>query len=313
MNKNTPLITIVVITYNSSKYIVDTLDSIYKQNYQNIELIVSDDCSTDDTILTIKEWLNEYRNRFIHSELIETPKNTGVSPNINRGIKKASGEWIKIVSGDDKLFSNAITDYVDYILDKPECSICFAKFHFWGDDSELVQYYKDIYEKNYYPYLKADWKRQWKRIQKTLFVPGPGLFYKRKLLEEVGGFDERFPFADEYPITYNILEKGYRIYFIDKELYDYQIRKESLCRTELGLHPRVFKSQYNYIRTVYARKVIRHGYLLYAFDNIINYYILSLDYKNKSKFYKRIVWCIKFLSPLSYVRKIKFICNKINW
>ncbi|MDR0890977.1 MAG: glycosyltransferase [Endomicrobium sp.] len=48
--ENNPLVSVCVITYNSSKYVLETLESIKTQTYQNIELIVSDDCSTDDTV-----------------------------------------------------------------------------------------------------------------------------------------------------------------------------------------------------------------------------------------------------------------------
>lgn len=306
MNELNPLVSVVVITYNSSDTIVETLNSVKNQTYPNLELIVSDDCSTDNTVAIIRGWLDNNGERFVRTKLIEAPQNTGVAPNCNRGMREVHGEWIKGLSGDDHLLSNSITDYVDFVLANPECSICFGKFHFWGDNAEFVKKSKESYEKVFYPYLRAGWKTQWRRIQETLFVPGPGLFYKKALYDEVGGLDERFPFADEYPFTYNILEKGYRIYFLDKEVYDYQIRENSLCRTDWGLHPRVFESQYAYIRSVHANKMIKHGYFLLAFDKIINYYVRSMRYKNASNMKYRFVWCLKFLSPYSYVRKINY-------
>lgn len=304
MNESNPLVSVVVITYNSSDTILRTLDSVKVQTYQNIELIVSDDCSTDNTVTIIREWIDSNSKRFVRTELIGAQKNTGVAPNCNRGIRAAHGEWIKGLSGDDLLLENSIKDYVDFVVQTPQCNICFGKFHFWGDNLELVQKTKEFYEKNYYFYLRADWKIQWKYIQDVLFVPGPGLFYKKALYDEVGGLDERFPFADEYPFTYNVLEKGYRICFLDKEVYDYQIRVNSLCRTELGLHPRVFQDQYAYIRSVHASKLVKHGHLLLAFDKIIVYYVMSMKYKNVSSIKYRIAWCIRFFSPYSYFRII---------
>jgi alpha-1,3-rhamnosyltransferase len=52
-----PLVSVVIITYNSSKYVLETLESAKAQTYQNIELIVSDDCSTDDTVEKCREWI----------------------------------------------------------------------------------------------------------------------------------------------------------------------------------------------------------------------------------------------------------------
>lgn len=302
-----PLVSVVVIAYNSAEYITNVLESIYKQSYRKLELIISDDCSTDETVDIVHQWLDLHKNDFIRTKLVESFENTGVAPNVNRGVRVACGEWIKVVSGDDKLPPNSISDYVDFVLNKPECSICFGKFRFWGDNPEIVQRDKDLYEKEFYPYLCADWDIQWKHIQETLFVPGPGLFYKKKLFDEVDGLDERFPFADEYPFTYNILEKGYRIYFLDKEVYDYQIHANSLCRTEFGPHPRVFSSQYAYVRTVHCKKLLKYGFLLLAFDKLVNYYVLSMKYKKVSNAKYYIVWCLKLFSPYTYIRKIRYL------
>lgn len=65
-HKCNPLISIVVITYNSAKYVKETLDSVLKQTYDNIELIISDDCSTDNTRTIITQWIdNNLRNNIV--------------------------------------------------------------------------------------------------------------------------------------------------------------------------------------------------------------------------------------------------------
>ena len=91
---NNPLVSIVVITYNSEKYILETLESAKTQTYRNLELIISDDCSTDRTVQVCQHWLEINRDFFINSKLIESPKNTGIPSNVNRGVNKAEGKWI---------------------------------------------------------------------------------------------------------------------------------------------------------------------------------------------------------------------------
>ena len=307
MSEKNPLVSIVIITYNSSNTILETLESVKVQNYKNIELIVSDDCSTDDTVSVIKGWLDENRNYFIRTKLVETPQNTGVVPNVNRGYQEAKGMWIKGLSGDDKLLPNSIADYVNFVNDNPQCKICFGKLYFWGNDEEAVKESRVYYEQTYYPYLKADYKVQWRRIQETLFVPGPGLFYKKSLWEKVGGYDERFPFADEYPFTYNVLESGERIYFLDKEVYGYQIRKGSLCREEQGKNVRVFNDQYRYIKDVHIKKVVKYGYPFIALHVLIVYFQNSFVYTKTPGIIRKLALGLYFLSPYSY----KYICRRI--
>ena len=64
---SSPLVSIVVITYNSSKYVLDTLQSVYNQTYKNLELIISDDCSSDNTVAIVEKWLIDNGNRFVES------------------------------------------------------------------------------------------------------------------------------------------------------------------------------------------------------------------------------------------------------
>ena len=97
-----PLVSVVVMSYNSAATIAETLDSIKAQTYQNLELIVTDDCSPDGkTLEIIQNWLDANGSRFVYADLVTTDKNTGVSGNINRGVAKSHGEWIKSIAGDD--------------------------------------------------------------------------------------------------------------------------------------------------------------------------------------------------------------------
>ena len=78
---NQPLVSVPVITYNSSKFVLETLESIKAQTYQNIELIISDDCSTDNTVELCQKWVEENKERFVRTQIITSDLNTGVSAN----------------------------------------------------------------------------------------------------------------------------------------------------------------------------------------------------------------------------------------
>ena len=94
-------VSVVVITNNSVKCIIDTLESVKEQTYKNIELIVSDDGSTDETLTLVKEWLDINEGRFTHNSIVESEINTGITKNCNRGTKVAIGKYIKLIAGDD--------------------------------------------------------------------------------------------------------------------------------------------------------------------------------------------------------------------
>lgn len=281
MNEN-PLVSVVVITYNSAKTVLETLDSIAAQTYKNIELIISDDCSKDETVSLCETWLSNNSERFVRSLIVRTTKNSGVAPNVNNGIFASSGEWIKSVAGDDGLLSDAIENYVSYINTNPGCRIAYAKLHFFGNDKDRVKNAKLFYEKQYESIIKGDYETQFRAIHSSLFLPGPGVFVNRSLYDEVSGYDERYPFCEEYPFTYYVLEKGEKIHFVDKECYLYRIRTDSLCRQgqeKVMLHPRVFRDQYRFVKEVLFWKSIKHGFAIQGIKTLLTYYSTSSYYE----------------------------------
>ena len=114
-----PLVSVIVITYNSSNYVLETLESAKAQTYKNIELIISDDGSTDTTVGICKNWINQNKERFVAVKCITTGNNTGIAPNCNRGLKEAKGEWLKFIAGDDILMDSCIERNMDFVQNSP--------------------------------------------------------------------------------------------------------------------------------------------------------------------------------------------------
>lgn len=130
MHSNTPLVSFCVITYNSSKYILETLESIKNQIYSNIELIITDDCSSDNTVEICNNWLIENKSRFERTILLTTIKNTGVCGNVVRGEKECQGEYFKIIAGDDYLADSYTTKCVEVLKENPDCGFVFTNINY---------------------------------------------------------------------------------------------------------------------------------------------------------------------------------------
>ena len=71
INTEHPLVSVAVIAYNSEKYILETLDSVKEQTYDNIELVISDDCSTDNTVKICRHWASQNAQRFSNIQIIQ--------------------------------------------------------------------------------------------------------------------------------------------------------------------------------------------------------------------------------------------------
>ncbi|MDN3690581.1 glycosyltransferase [Cyclobacterium jeungdonense] len=122
-------VSICVITYNQEAYILDTLKGIFDQKGNfNTELIISDDCSTDNTLSTINIFLKEETKPNIKVEVISHHKNQGATRNFFKTLNRASGEYIAICEGDDYwIDSTKLIKQIEILEKNADCSFCFHK------------------------------------------------------------------------------------------------------------------------------------------------------------------------------------------
>jgi glycosyltransferase involved in cell wall biosynthesis len=90
------LVSIIMPSYNTGRFIAETIDSVLAQSYENWELIIVDDCSTDDTQQVVAPYLSDQRIRFIKNE-----KNSGAAVSRNRALREAKGKWVAFLDSDD--------------------------------------------------------------------------------------------------------------------------------------------------------------------------------------------------------------------
>ena len=310
-----PLVSVVVITYNSSKTVIETLESIKAQTYQNLELIISDDCSSDNTCEIVKDWLDDNASHFVHAELVKTDKNTGVSGNINRGVAKSNGEWIKSIAGDDLLISTAIEEYVNYVTNHSEkVQMCVCDVELFARDGivplNLIKFYEKCFKLE-----SEDYKHQRKRVMTSLVFVGPAYFYSKKLFDEVGGFSEEYGCAEEWPFVYKIIMGGNRVYALNRRLVLYRVQASSLChvKDDKGLpNKRVFMGMYKHYFDHAFKDLICNGRILTAWHYALSYWGRKIQFETENKqLASYIRKSLLTLSPLAYYHKIKNIINNI--
>jgi glycosyltransferase involved in cell wall biosynthesis len=112
-----PLVTVVTVTFNSSVYVRDAIESVLASSYKNFELIIADDASTDDTWSIIKEYTDPrivaYRN----------DKNLGEYPNRNKAIHLARGEYLIFIDGDDMIYPHGLELMINNVLRNSPCGM----------------------------------------------------------------------------------------------------------------------------------------------------------------------------------------------
>lgn len=225
VEENNSLVSICLITYNSSKFVFETLESAKAQTYQNIELIVSDDCSTDNTVDICREWIEKNKDRFVRTELIVVEKNTGIAPNCNRAIKASRGEWIKFIAGDDILLPECIDIYINKIKSDYNL-VYFANVLTVPNDN----YYNEYFSLASKILNNHSYKYQYKYLLKGNIIPAATSFINRALLIEIGGYDERFQFYEDYPLWIKMLRHKLCFKFIDDATIVYRIHDQSISQ-----------------------------------------------------------------------------------
>ncbi len=239
MNK---LVSICIISYNSSKTIINTLESIKKQTYSPIELIISDDGSQDNTIEIVNDWLENNKSIFYNTELITVEKNTGVTANVNRAIKKAQGEFIKDFGADDFLEPDYCEKCIRTFESNDNIQVLFTKVKFIDENGNTTNH--DIN----YDFLNLSVEDQFKTIvlNGVPFIPTPSIIYRKSIFEKVGLFDERIPMWEDGPYYFTLTKNGIKLDLLDEELVRYTIRSDSLSNSVPFRHRKSIAQFYFY-------------------------------------------------------------------
>mgnify|MGYP003111556952 CR=1 FL=1 len=301
-----PLVSIIVITYNSENYIIDTLESFKSQTYNNLEIIISDDCSTDNTLDVCNKWLENNRNRFNGAEIVTSSLNTGISPNLNRGIKIARGEWIKPFGGDDALYPDLIQKYIDFVK-KSDSEVEFlhskAINYLENFNKESQMATKDVLSRKI---NKEDItaKEQFEILLRTDRIASLTVMIKKSVFNKVGYFDERYPMFDDTPMWLKITKHGIKLHYLDIMGAKYRVRKNSVIRSNTN---QKFLNDFGVARNKALKEIFLphlpfHERLLKSTSFRLNNFFRTLD--NDSTFVKT-AYNVTTL-PLMY------LINKIN-
>lgn len=248
--KYNDLVSVIVIAYNSSSYVIDTLESIKNQTYNNIELVISDDCSTDDTITKVTKWIDANSQRFTNVKVVIALQNNGISGNCNQGLENAQGKFLQYIAADDLLLPNCIQDKVNFVINNPDISILFSDMEIQSDEkcsnnSNKVYWWESVKDSAQI-FFDLDAKSQFEALIRENLIPASTNFIKKEILEKVGGFDERFPMLEDWPLWTKITSNGIKLHYFNKKTVIYRIHNASISNEESMINPKYFDSLYAY-------------------------------------------------------------------
>lgn len=214
-----PLISVIIPVYNVEEYLDRCLESVANQTYKNIEIILIDDGSTDNSGKMCDQWAEKDRRiRVIHQ------KNGGLSNARNKGIEEAKGEFISFVDSDDWIEANMLTDFISIAMTQHCDIVCSDPFHTNGKKQISKKRKKKIITYSQYEFVKRYLKIN---SNKTLYYAHSKLF--RKNIIEANIYPEGLT-AEDVVGTYICILNSKKICLTTQKYYNYFYNPNSITR-----------------------------------------------------------------------------------
>jgi glycosyltransferase involved in cell wall biosynthesis len=194
MEKNSPLVSIVIPVHNGEKYISEALDSCIGQSYPTLEIIVVDDKSTDDTL----NILRRYEERNSRIKVLPAEKQNGLGNVINIGIRESQGKYIARMDADDIMYPTRIEKQVEYLESNSECIAV-------GGQIDIIDANSNVTGHREYSLSDKDIKKN-----RFLFQPfaHPAVMLRKSTLEEVGLYPENMWKVEDVKLFLILSTKG---------------------------------------------------------------------------------------------------------
>lgn len=248
MNRN-PLISIGIPTYNSAATIRNTLESILRQTYTNLEINVVDDKSKDNTLEILKQIQNEcLQSGDGRIKIYENEKNLGMSGNWTKCLSVARGEFVKLICADDMMDEGALEKEVKAMEEHPSVNLVES-------DTRLV----DITGKTTgrFPRYRKSGVVDGKKVARTSIIwnnffgaPVNNLI-RKSVLDKVGYFDSAFVYILDFEMWMRIACEG-DIYIIHEMLNSFTVRNDSNTGNLIGKDRKTYVDEHE--KLVYKYK-----------------------------------------------------------
>jgi glycosyltransferase involved in cell wall biosynthesis len=222
--QDNPLVTIICLCYNQQDFVFESLSSTMNQDYRNLELIIVDDCSTDNSKSVIEKWLID----FPQIQFIANKINLGSTKSFNKALKEANGKYIIDLAADDILLPTCITSQIEAFKNTPfnNLGIVYGNVELISERGEFQSHYFPV--DSFHKVIK---ERKTGDIYKSVLSGGDSIcsvsaMVKKTVFDHLKGYDETLVYED-----LDFWIRASRVYdfdFIDEILMQKRIVENSL-------------------------------------------------------------------------------------
>lgn len=293
-----PLVSVIVPSYNTAKYLPDAIDSILRQTYQNFEIIVVDDGSTDDTRDVMKAYAGNPKVIYIHQE------NRGESGARNTGIRAARGELIALCDADDMWMPRKLEVQVPCFRDQPEVGVVYTNtVHVDSDNNELPTYRTTRHN-----------GRITRKLFGENFVTGSTSMFRRECFD-VEMYDETFKTCADYDLSLR-LSVHFDFYYLDEITYRYRFwpGQVSNARNQLRFHDDSLRMREKFLARypdLLPPSVVREAWASMFADRAMT--VMRLERKRLAT--RKDIWTALRLRPVrrgTWMSVAKILLNRVD-
>jgi len=247
-----PLVSIIIPTYNTARYLEEAVNSALGQTYKNKEIIVVDDGSTDNT----REILDVYIRKGVIKYIYQ--KNKGLAGARNTGIMSARGEYVALLDADDLFKLDKVEKQLRYLNNCPDCDFCYCDVLLFQDNrpNKFFRYDYKYYSGSIFKYL----------LRQNFINPSTLFFHRKNIIDKFGLFNESLRRVEDLEYYLRVSLAGAKFCFLDEPLFLSRVRKNGNLQSDQAF---VQETTLNVLKNIGERLTFSEREI-YGLDEAIN-------------------------------------------
>lgn len=222
-----PKVSVCIPNFNRVNYLKEAIDSVLFQTFQDFELIIIDDLSTDNSIDLVKSYNDNRIKLYVNKQ------NLGLVGNWNKCLSKVSGEYVSILHNDDRYFNNYLEEASNTLDCGKDIGYFFSNCNAIDENGKILWKQKYVGKKHFLLFTHA-WDKKSFILQGREFIKEhiydcvtvyPTIMVRRECYDKIGGFLNKFVFGMDWYMWMKIEMLGYKVAFSDKVLVEYRRHK----------------------------------------------------------------------------------------
>ena len=282
------LVSIIMPAFNASKTIFDSINSVQSQTYQNWEMIIIDDGSTDNTKDIITPFLSDYRIKYLRQ------LNSGPSIARNNGINKAKGKYLAFLDSDDIWKPNKLELQLNHFIRNPNCCLIHTNYSTFESNTQ-----------NSKPFRQTPWFSNWDENERLLMFDTIGtltVLTETQLIKNLGGFNNDLHGTEDWDLWIRVSKEG-KIFKLNDDTAYYRIHPHGISQS-FDKHLVELDKVYN--QHVFQPKI--QNKIKYAANSVYSFRKAKNFLKNKNYlFFLRYIclgFCFWFIASIKHFKNL---------